>query len=62
VPKPHFRHKILEAGAINRRSARQTLVAITDHDLIGRPTQSDGALTQGILTGGVLRVLEHLAE
>ena len=39
-----------------------SLVAVDDDDLLGRPAEGDGPLAQGVLAGGGLGVVEHLAQ
>ncbi len=62
MPHPHLGYELFKTFTIDCRSARLPEIIVDDNDVIGMPAESDGALSQRVLTLGALRVFQHLTR
>jgi hypothetical protein len=58
----HVADQLLKSFAVRRRCARVTEVPVDHDDLLDRPAEGRGALSERILTRGALGILDDLPQ
>ena len=62
MTQAYLAHQLLKALSICGGGTRFAQITINHHDPIGRPTQGDSPLTQGILALGAFSVFDDLTQ